>query len=400
MVLLKKAMDYNQYLVAHQMTATMLIYRYSEADIVVPEGDVTLLSPERRRLTVNAGRYQLYNDAGVYANGVTLDELKTTLATLRVSDHDQGLSANVQELSIIISLIQDLAKMGLTVMGSRYVCDRVWDVDDDRRLVAALLHPQLRNDQPQNEAQEASMLAYDWENTVRQDRQPRGVNKVDDLRFTIQDQAGKSLLRLVPWERLGTVLYALRCGASPQQIREWLLWPRLEQLSLDYAQLSLLTCWQSESRRIVTLKDLFTLKDLAVPDQGSGDSCWYQFTDQSEKRRFGGAIPFTEAGDALSKIFHGRQYTSDREFSDGLVRLAQHVNLQIQRRQRRLSNIADIDKFKEADGEIVDLSATGRDSKEGLPETVYEVVDLSSGRTLRYDLSFNDLVMTLLAATR
>ncbi|KRN97642.1 hypothetical protein IV54_GL001217 [Levilactobacillus paucivorans] len=400
MILLKKAMDYNQYLVEHQMAATMLIYRYSEADIVSPGKDVTVLSPERRRLTLNDARYQLYNDAGVYANGVTLDDLKSTLATLRASDHDQGLSANVQESSTIISLIRDLAKMGLTVMGSRYVCDRVWDVDDDRRLVAALLHPQLIDDQPHSEAHEASTLAYDWENTVRRDRQPNGVNKVDEVRFTIQDQAGKPLLRLVPRERLGTVLYALRCGASPQQIREWLLWPRLEQLSLDYAQLSLLTCWQSESRKIVTLKDLLTLDDLTISDQGSGDACWYQFTAQSEKSRFGGAIPFTEAGEALSKIFHGHQYASDRAFSDGLAQLAQHVNLQIQRRQRRLFDIADIDRFKEAEGEIVDMSATGRDGHEGLPETVYEIIDLGSGRTLRYDLSINDLVMALLAFAR
>ncbi|WP_261809678.1 hypothetical protein [Levilactobacillus humaensis] len=396
--MLKKNIDLNQYLADQQIYANLLIYDYSQADAVVPENRVTLLSPERRRLTQRGGRYQLYNNSGdFYVNGLTLADLNRRLPEMMASDQPQVLSTEEPHLDIVADLIRQVAAMGLVVTGSRYVCERTWTATDDRRLMATLLSHRGCTVQAGETPGSTIMVDEDQQPVMREEHDGHDAELVDDVRFTVQDRAGHPLIRLIPLDLLGTVLYGLRCGFSAHQLQEWLLWPRLDQSLIGSARLALVESRQTPAKPITSLADLRKLNTVSVPTDRPITARWFQFTNAADTRDLGGAMAPEEASDVLEAAFHGDPRPSDREFSDWLVRLAACFNLQIQRRQRRRLAVCDVDQFKVENGEIEDLEATSRANTGGFPETVYEIFDREAGLSVCYDLSFRELVPTLLA---
>lgn len=396
--MLKKNIDLNQYLADQQIYANLLIYDYSQADAVVPESRVTLLSSERRRLTQRGGRYQLYNNSGdFYVNGLTLADLNLRLPAMMASDQPRVLSTEKPHLDVVVELIRQVSRMGLVVTGSRYVCERTWTVTDDRRLMATLLAHRRCTVRTGEAPGSAVMVDEDRQPVMREEHDGHDAELVDEVRFTVQDRAGHPVLRLIPLDSLGAVLYGLRCGFSAQQLQEWLLWPRLDQSLIGSARLALVESRQTPAKPITSLTDLRELHTVSVPTDCPITARWFQFTNAADTRDLGGAMVPEEAGRTLEAVFHNDPRPSDREFSDWLVRLAGCYNLQIQRRQRRRLAVCDVDLFKVENGEIEDLEATSRANTGGFPETVYEILDRDAGFSVCYDLSFRELVPTLLA---
>lgn len=92
----------------------LLTYDYSEATLISDDTLVTLLSDERRRLTNNKTRFQLFNEHGeLYIDGANVNDFESKFFKRITENKPQTLSQDTPNLRIIIDLINEIHKIGL-----------------------------------------------------------------------------------------------------------------------------------------------------------------------------------------------------------------------------------------------------------------------------------------------
>lgn len=394
--------NFNQFMQANHLSANLISYRYSLPDTIDPYSLVTLLSPERRRLTREVVRYQLYNRYGEYCGeNLKLGQLNQLLTDFIDNDQVQLIAhPTVPNLDVVVDLVHEVNRMGLHVGGTHQEVTEAWEIVNDQRFMAALKRAQHTDEEQLicHEGINKCKRFIDRDHQVVMNELEKDYASTAHLEgefYEVRDEAGRVLLNEVPLERLAVVLLALLLGESPESITSLFLRPNPSREDLSDTKL-LYGVTQTSA-----FCELHRVSDIDVIENSSVDETLPVVAKYSLTNTYGETIPSNHVLSTLEAIFHDEMAGTNREqqgISNWLLKLASQQDLVIKRYDRQASFTADITDLIVEGDQIVDVDIRPRSQKSRPQiETCFEVLERESMRTVKFDLSFDTLVTYLLA---
>ncbi|WP_334330472.1 hypothetical protein [Companilactobacillus sp. HBUAS59699] len=400
--------DVDKYLDENHLDSSMIIYNYSEPDLITDDSLVTLLSKEKRRLHDRSARFQLFNDYGeLYLNEVTLKDLKEQLPKFINEKHHQTLSMETPDLPIVIDLIDQVKKMGLTVIGSRQECFESWNCVYDAMLLHNIVYsgPNIIDQYTtQKNRHGEEIMTNDQNVTVfKKHLHKKGHYIWSRVYYDVVDAGGNTIIEQIPLQTLGAVLLGLVLKLKPQNIKKLLLFPEIPDDAMADPKLRLRYehHYRSEFLPIESITEIKLLENIPIKHDAQHIVNKFQFLRSDSELDYGNPIATIDAPNALIGIFHDQLNKSrqdERTLSNWIIQTANKANVFIQRRERRKYNVCYIKHFKIKDGQIDDIIADEKTTNHCfMYETVFEVFDHNTQQTLRYDLSLGELVTYILS---
>ncbi|WP_125588134.1 hypothetical protein [Companilactobacillus jidongensis] len=374
-------LDIEKYLDEKRWAVNMLIYNYSEPTRISDDTSVTLLSDERRRLTKREARFQLFNEYGeLYIDGADLDDFRSQFFKRLAEKKSKILPQGTPNLRIVIDLINEIDKMGLRVVGSHQELDESWDCVYDNVI------PDLKN-HDLSFKKEPVPKKFAW----------------DHVFYDVVDSDDNLVLKQIPEKMLGAALLSLVLKIKPYNIKQILLFPKI---SSDIAanadtRLRLENHYCSGFRVVRSISDIKLLPNIPIKKSDNYLIKKFQFVNSKNDLEYGGPFVEGDARDALIQVSYDLPDASkddSKKLSDWIVKTADKAHVYIQRSERRQDNSYLVEHFIIKDNTIDDLIGnTQIADPEYNHETVFEVFDSSTEESMRYDLSFGELVTYLLS---
>lgn len=359
----------------------MLTYDYSESTLISDDTLVTLLSDERRRLTNNKTRFQLFNEYGeLYIDGANVNDFKPEFFKRLTEKKPHPLPQDTPNLRIIIDLINEIHKIGLRVIGSSQIRHESWDCIYDNVI------PDLKGHDISLKKNDLSK-EFSWERVF----------------YDVLDSDNKLVLKQIPENILGAVLLGLLLKIKPFNIKRLLLFPRISSdiAAKDTTRLKLESHYRSDFREVNSISDIKLLENIPIKKDDDHIIKKFQFLNSKNNLTYGGPFAESDARDALIYVSYDIPDTSKddaKKFSDWLIRAAKKAHVYIKRSERRQNNSYLVKHYIVKDNTIKRLVARSElKNHEFNHETVFEVFNSSTEESIKYDLSFGELVTYLLS---
>ncbi|WP_025023463.1 hypothetical protein [Companilactobacillus nodensis] len=374
-------LDIEKYLDEKRWAVNMLIYNYSEPTRISDDTLVTLLSDERRRLTKREARFQLFNEYGeLYIDDADLDDFRSQFFKRLAEKKSEILPQGTPNLRIIIDLIDEINKMGLHVVGSHQELKESWDCIYDNVIPDLENHDLVLSKKPVPKK-------FTW----------------DHVFYEIIDSNDNFILKQIPEKMLGAVLLSLVLKIKPYNIKQMLLFPKI---SSDIAanpdtRLRLENHYCSDFREVISISDIKLLQNIPIKKDEDHIIKKFQFLNSQNSLEYGGPFAESDARDALIHVSYDLPDTSKddaKKLSDWIIKTADKAHVYIKRRERRQDNCYLVKHFIIKNNTIDDLIGnTQLADPEYNHESVFEVFNSSTEESMRYDLSFGELVTYLLS---
>lgn len=389
------------------MAASMLIYDYSTPERISDETPVTLLSEENRRLNQRDGRYLLFNGYGeLYIDHANLADFKEKFAHILTENHPKKLIQDAPNLPIIIELINEVKKMGLTVVGSRQIGYKSWDIADWDALLYNLQTTGTNIDQAFTvQRQDDKDMMVNSQNEVVLEKYHNSKEHFiwDVVFYDIIDSDGNIVISQIHIKKLAIVLLGLILKLRVENIKKMLLFSRISNdiITNPNVKLQFERHYRSDYRSISSITDIKILDNIPIVHDRQHSLNKFNFSISGNDITDTNPIAENDAENALMTILHDVPDHSARDakkLSDWIIKTADKAHVFIQRRERRQFNICDINHFVIKNGQIDDLLANERPTEHQFPiETVFEVFDSALEESIRYDLSLDELVTYILS---
>lgn len=348
--------DINKFLKDNDLCINVLQYQCSQYEPVTDKTVTTLFSNERRRLTENEKRFQLFNEYGeLFVDGGDIYDLYQKIQDMQKNGIGEPIHNGDKENEVIMNMVELLKEMGLTVWGTNQKIYDRWKVLDDTALVVALHEAKATGKEQLHLVQDDEGIKY----LINDDNKevltpiselPEYNCKVDF--YEVHNPDGQVVLKDIPFYKLALVLLAIIYKFNVQQVKNQFLWPKLSRNVLGNSRLLFERSFSSDKVQIKTLADLKSVKGLDTIEDENHIEAKYYFDYESKQWDWNFAFPDSDMEAVYNRLYHDIPIDSKdvtNELTETFTKVADAMGLVILRREQSLMNLGVVDNFEVTD---------------------------------------------------
>ncbi len=377
-------------------------YRYfsSPADPVTLNSKVNIFSNERRRLTLDDSRYQLYdyNDGRLFLDRAELSQVNSEIFKMQKDGIPELAPDFRPNENVIYNLVKFINGAGISVFGTNQRNYDTWKVINDYSLEDALKKSNDRGEQQlvmsPGSNDKLYLINLNKDRVLARERDTGKFKPTKDF-YELRNENGEVILTSVPLGKLAVVLMAFMRGFNSEQVKNKFLWPNISEDLLSDSDLIFKREFRSDMREIKSVADFETVATSPVHEDNEHLVSKYQYRDKYGYE-FGLAIPDSEILDVFKHRYNNFPIDSkdaEADLNELLVSIADQLNLSILRAQRRLERISYCSKAIIEDNKISNvLDNMFSNKREYLVEPVFILVDKNTDNKIAQELTLDQLV--------
>jgi len=377
-------------------------YRYfsSPADPVTLDSKVNIFSNERRRLTLDDSRYQLYdyNDGRLFLDRAELSQVNSEIFKMQKDGIPELAPDFRPNENVIYNLVKFINGAGISVFGTNQRNYDTWKVINDYSLEDALKKSNDRGEQQlvmsPGSNDKLYLINLNKDRVLARERDTGKFKPTKDF-YELRNENGEVILTSVPLGKLAVVLMAFMRGFNSEQVKNKFLWPNISEDLLSDSDLIFKREFRSDMREIKSVADFETVATSPVHEDNEHLVSKYQYRDKYGYE-FGLAIPDSEILDAFKHHYNDFPIDSkdaEADLNELLVSIADQLNLSILRAQRQLERISYRSKAIIEDNKISNvLDNMFSNKREYLVEPVFTLVDKNTDNKIVQELTLDQLV--------
>lgn len=397
--------DLMTYLDANDLAANIFQYRTSPLDPVTKDSITTLFSNERRRLTQDEKRFQLYDENGsLYVDKVPFDEFYKKIIEIQKDGlpepDDTDYAINWE---MIMGLIGYLQKNNYSVWGNNQKGYDNWDVLNDDFLNRAL-HQAQETGEPQlllsqNDDDNTYLVDRDDNKILIRNYQEYNLSEQDySDYYEVRTPEGAVVVNNIPRRRLGLVLLAIVDGFNAEQVKSQFIWPKLSNDLVGDSRLLFERSFCSEPIEIKTLADSKATEELPILEDENHIVNKYRFIGDEANWTWKLAFSDEDLPEVIDYLYHDLPIDvkdAGQTLSDFLVDLGEHANKLVLRQQQSLLNSGVVNQLLIDDDGGFKVGASKNSSNVNFVTSVFTVADKDTMRIEKSELSIDELVAYL-----
>jgi len=377
-------------------------YRYfsSPADPVTLNSKVNIFSNERRRLTLDDSRYQLYdyNDGRLFLDRAELSQVNSEIFKMQKDGIPELAPDFRPNENVIYNLVKFINGAGISVFGTNQRNYDTWKVINDYSLEDALKKSNDRGEQQlvmsPGSNDKLYLINLNKDRVLARERDTGKFKPTKDF-YELRNENGEVILTSVPLGKLAVVLMAFMRGFNSEQVKNKFLWPNISEDLLSDSDLIFKREFRSDMREIKSVADFETVATSPVHEDNEHLVSKYQYRDKYGYE-FGLAIPDSEILDVFKHRYNNFPIDSkdaEADLNELLVSIADQLNLSILRAQRQLERISYRSKAIIEDNKISNvLDNMFSNKREYLVEPVFTLVDKNTDNKIVQELTLDQLV--------
>jgi len=377
-------------------------YRYfsSPADPVTLNSKVNIFSNERRRLTLDDSRYQLYdyNDGRLFLDRAELSQVNSEIFKMQKDGIPELAPDFRPNENVIYNLVKFINGAGISVFGTNQRNYDTWKVINDYSLEDALKKSNDRGEQQlvmsPGSNDKLYLINLNKDRVLARERDTGKFKPTKDF-YELRNENGEVILTSVPLGKLAVVLMAFMRGFNSEQVKNKFLWPNISEDLLSDSDLIFKREFRSDMREIKSVADFETVATSPVHEDNEHLVSKYQYRDKYGYE-FGLAIPDSEILDVFKHRYNNFPIDSkdaEADLNELIVSIADQLNLSILRAQRRLERISYRSKAIIEDNKISNiLDNMFSNKREYLVEPVFILVDKNTDNKIAQELTLDQLV--------